>query len=268
MVNVEPKLSLVGAGPGDPDLITLKAIKVLKTADVVLFDALANQTFLDYAPETALKIFVGKRAGMHSLQQKEINKMIVNYARTCGHVVRLKGGDPYVFGRGHEELEHAQKYNIHTQYIPGISSAMSVPGLSGIPLTKRGVNESFWVVTGTLKDGSLAQDLKFAAQSSATVVILMGIKKFPEIIALFKKHRGKEEPISLIQNGSMDTERSVTGKLESILRVQEKEQIGPPALIVIGKVVGEKRKHLKGTIIPGLADFSDDPKKSEMTITQ
>lgn len=235
-------LSLVGAGPGDPDLITLKAIKVLKTADVVLFDALANEALLDYAPESALKIFVGKRAGMHVHQQREINKMIVNYARTCGHVVRLKGGDPYVFGRGHEELEYAQKYNIHTQYIPGISSAISVPGLSGIPLTKRGVNESFWIVTGTLKDGSLARDLILAARSSSAVVILMGVRKLPEIVAVFTEHRGKEEPISLIQNGSKDTQRSLTGNLRDILQLQEKEQIGPPAIIVIGKVVGEKSK--------------------------
>ncbi|MEX2591263.1 MAG: uroporphyrinogen-III C-methyltransferase [Anditalea sp.] len=241
---IEPKLSLIGAGPGDPDLITLKAIKVLKTADVVLYDALANEALLDYAPETALKIFVGKRGGLHYLQQREINKMIVNYARICGHVVRLKGGDPYVFGRGHEELDYAQKYEIPTQYIPGISSVMSVPGLSGIPLTKRGVNESFWVVAGTLKDGSLAQDLHFAAQSSATVVILMGVRKLPEIVALFTEHRGKEEPISLIQNGSKETERSITGNLGSILSIKEKEKIGAPAIIVIGKVVGEKRKHL------------------------
>jgi uroporphyrin-III C-methyltransferase len=182
---------------------------------------------------------------MHYIQQREINKMIVHYARTCGHVVRLKGGDPYVFGRGHEELDHARKYDIPTQYIPGISSAMSVPGLSGIPLTKRGVNESFWVVTGTLKEESLAQDLYFAAQSSATVVILMGLKKLPEIVAVFQKYRGMGEEISLVQDGSKKTERSITGDLGSILYIQEKQQIMPPAIIVIGKVVGEKRKHLK-----------------------
>ncbi len=248
MKTVIPQLSLVGAGPGDPDLITLKAIKVLKTADVVLYDALANEAFLEYVPETALKIFVGKRAGLHYRQQREINRMIVNYAKTCGHVVRLKGGDPYVFGRGHEELGYAAKHGVPTNYVPGISSAMAVPGLSGIPLTKRGVNESFWVVTGTLKDHSTAQDLFFAAQSSATVIILMGVKKLPEIVSLFKKHRGGEEDISLIQNGSKENERSITGKLENIMAIQEKEKIAAPAIIVIGKVVGEKKDYLKNLL--------------------
>lgn len=240
MKNSEARLSLVGAGPGDPDLITIKAVKALESADVILYDALANEALLAYAPETALKIFVGKSAGMHYRQQKEINRMIVNYAVTCGHVVRLKGGDPYVFGRGHEELEYAEKHGIPTTYIPGISSAMAVPGLQGIPLTKRGVNESFWVVTGTLKDHSTGRDLYFAAQSSATVVILMGVKKLPEIVGLFKEYRGENEAICLIQNGSKVSERSLRGELHNILSLQEEAQLTAPAVIVIGQVVREK----------------------------
>ncbi|WP_215223305.1 uroporphyrinogen-III C-methyltransferase [Echinicola shivajiensis] len=244
MKGINKKLSIVGAGPGDPELITLKAIKVLKTADVILYDALANEDFLAYAPESAIKIFVGKRAGMHSRQQREINKMIVNYAQNCGHVVRLKGGDPYVFGRGHEELEYAVQFGIPTEYVPGISSAMSVPGLSGIPLTKRGVNESFWVVTGTLKDHSTAQDLKFAAQSSATVIILMGVKKLPEIVNLFMQYRGGKEAIAMIQNGSKPDERFISAELENIMEIQEKEQLKAPSIIVIGQVVKERGKSL------------------------
>ena len=244
MNTLNKKLSIVGAGPGDPELITLKAVNVLKSADVVLYDALANEALLEYVPETALKIFVGKRAGMHYRQQREINRMIVNYAETCGHVVRLKGGDPYVFGRGHEELEYAAKHGVPTEYVPGISSAMAVPGLCGIPLTKRGVNESFWVVTGTLKDHSTAKDLFYAAQSSATVVILMGVKKLPEIVSLFKEHRGDGEAIAMIQNGSKADERSIVGDLGNILDIQAKEQLSAPAIIVIGQVVREKGKQL------------------------
>ncbi|UCS95260.1 uroporphyrinogen-III C-methyltransferase [Echinicola marina] len=250
MDNINKKLSIVGAGPGDPDLITLKAIKVLKSADVVLYDALANEDLLAYVPETAIKVFVGKRAGMHSRQQQEINRMIVDYAQTCGHVVRLKGGDPYVFGRGHEELEYAAQFGIPTEYVPGISSAMSVPGLSGIPLTKRGVNESFWVVTGTLKDHSTAQDLKYAAQSSATVIILMGVKKLPEIVQLFKQFRGGNEAVAMIQNGSRPDERFISADLENILSIQEKEQLMAPSIIVIGQVVKERGRQL-GSYLEG-----------------
>ncbi|AGA78157.1 uroporphyrinogen-III C-methyltransferase [Echinicola vietnamensis] len=244
MTTLIKRLSIVGAGPGDPDLITLKGMKTLESADVVLYDALANEALLEYVPETAVKVFVGKRAGMHYCQQREINRMIVNYAENFGHVVRLKGGDPYVFGRGHEELEYAAAHGIPTEYVPGISSAMAVPGLGGIPLTKRGVNESFWVVTGTLKDHSTAKDLSFAAQSSATVIILMGMKKLPEIVSLFEQYRGKDEAVAIIQDGSKESERSIVGDLGGILDIQQHEQLTAPAIIVIGEVVKEKGKAL------------------------
>lgn len=238
----KPFLTLVGAGPGDPDLITLKGIKAISSADVILYDALANPVLLGHAPETTLKIFVGKRAGLHQKQQLEINKMIVGYARSMGHVVRLKGGDPYVFGRGHEELEYALSHDIPGSYIPGVSSSIAVPGLCGIPLTKRNINESFMVVTGTLKDGSISNDLFMAAQSSATIVILMGINKLKSIIEIFKTFRGEEEPIALIQNGSLANQKMLTGRLRDILKKQDTEPIGSPALIVIGKVILEQLK--------------------------
>lgn len=235
-----PRLSLVGAGPGDPDLITLKGIKALQSADVILYDALANPELLEYAPATALRIYVGKRAGLHQKQQEEINKMIVGYVKTMGHVVRLKGGDPYVFGRGHEELEYAFHHGIPGEYIPGISSAVAVPGLAGFPLTKRGSNESFMVLTGTLRDGSLSADIPLAAKTSATVVILMGISKLKQIIPIFREERGNREPIALIQNGSQTNERILTGTLGDILEKQEKANIEAPAIILIGEVVSEK----------------------------
>jgi uroporphyrin-III C-methyltransferase len=232
-------LYIVGAGPGDPELITLKAIKTLEKAEVVLYDALANEELLCYAPKDCLKIYVGKKAGMHSFQQGEINKMIVGYSKIFSRIVRLKGGDPYVFGRGHEELEYARSHEMEVTLIPGISSALAAPAMAGIPLTKRGVNESFWVVTGTLKDHSLAKDLSFAAQSSATVIILMGLKKLHKIVDLFTSFRGNREPIAIIQNGTRWDQRVLVADLKNILEKQKETQLASPAVLVIGKVVQE-----------------------------
>src|SRR5918993_2039750 len=141
----EKLLSLVGAGPGDPELITLKAIKALGKASVILYDALANPVLLDYASPGAIKKFVGKRFGCHALSQQEINMLIVEYAHSHGHVVRLKGGDPFVFGRAQEEIDAARDAGIEVEVIPGISSALSVPASQGIPVTCRGIAESVWV---------------------------------------------------------------------------------------------------------------------------
>ncbi|MFQ5446588.1 MAG: uroporphyrinogen-III C-methyltransferase, partial [Saprospiraceae bacterium] len=165
----QPRISLVGAGPGDPELITLKGLKALQCADVVLYDALANGELLGEAPPESLKIFVGKRAGRHTLRQEEINLLLVQSALKHGHVVRLKGGDPFVFGRGHEELTFAQAFDIPVTVVPGISSALAVPALQNVPLTTRGVSQSFWVLTGTTQTGQLSDDLRLAAQSSATL---------------------------------------------------------------------------------------------------
>ncbi len=234
---VQPKLTLVGAGPGDPDLITLKGIKALESADVILYDALANIALLDYARPEALKIFVGKRAGQHYLIQREINQLIVQYAFSHGHVVRLKGGDPFVFGRGQEEKLYALKHGVEVAVVPGISSALAVPATNHIPLTHRGLNESFWVVTGTTRSGHLSQDLALAAQSSATVVILMGMKKLNEIVQLFFSMRGDHEPIAIIQNGTCHNEKAGVGTLKNICEVVKAKQLASPAIIVIGGVV-------------------------------
>src|SRR6202012_2118988 len=151
----EPRITLVGAGPGDTDLITLKGVKALQTADVVLYDALVNEEMLDFAPAHATKVYVGKRSGDHSFSQEAINKLMIDYALNYGHVVRLKGGDPFVFGRGYEELDHAASYSIPAEVIPGISSSIGVPGLQQIPVTHRGLSESFWVITGTTSNYGL-----------------------------------------------------------------------------------------------------------------
>lgn len=234
---IKPKLSLVGAGPGDVELITLKAIKALKTADVVLYDALVNEELLEYAPESALKVFVGKKFGNHYLNQTEINQLIVKYALEFGHVVRLKGGDPFVFGRGQEEIEYAQSYQIDTQMIPGISSALAVPALQGIPLTSRGQSEGFWVITGTTKSHQLSKDIELAAQSTATIVILMGMHKLVEIVEIFQQIGKGQTPIAIIQNGSLPDEKVGVGIIDDILKVAQNQQLSSPAIIVIGEVV-------------------------------
>lgn len=239
-----PYLTLVGAGPGDPELLTLKAINALQSADVVLYDALANEEILEYANK-ALKVPVGKRKGMHSYSQDEINELIVNYAFEFGHVVRLKGGDPFVFGRGKEEQEYVEIYGIETTVIPGISSSVAVPASIGIPVTSRGVSESFWVITGTTSERKLSKDVALAAQSTATVVILMGLGKIIEITSIYKSLEKQELPVAVIQNGTKAEQKEVIGTIETISQLIEKEQIAAPAVIVIGEVVHLASKKIK-----------------------
>ncbi|MEQ9288884.1 MAG: uroporphyrinogen-III C-methyltransferase [Cyclobacteriaceae bacterium] len=242
----KPKLILVGAGPGDEELITLKGIRALEKADVVLYDALANDALLKYCRPGAQLIYVGKRAGLHYYQQHVINQMIVKHAHESGTVVRLKGGDPFVFGRGYEEMEYAVKNGVEVEVVPGISSSIAVPSMRNIPITKRGINESFWVITGTTKEEGLSKDMHLAAQSSATVVILMGMKKIDSIVALFKEHRGAEEPVAVIMNGTCDNEKSGIGNLSNIKSVIKENKLASPAIIVIGEVVKLGSKTLAG----------------------
>lgn len=230
-------LSLVGAGPGDPELITLKAIKTIASADVILYDALANDALLKYASPTAIKRFVGKRYGCHALSQQEINILIIEYACSHGHVVRLKGGDPFVFGRAQEEIEVARNAGIPVQVIPGISSALAVPASQMIPLTCRGINESFWVTTGTTKNGEISADIKLAAQSSATVIILMAMSKLEAIMDLFVYYGKAEIPVAIIQNGTMPDEKIVIGKVKDIAFKAQYAGLTNPAIIIVGEVV-------------------------------
>jgi uroporphyrin-III C-methyltransferase len=234
---VEPRITLVGAGPGDAELITLKGLKALQAADVVLYDALVNEELLDFAPAHAAKIYVGKRSGEHYYEQATINQLMVDYALNYGHVVRLKGGDPFVFGRGYEELDHAANYSIPTQVIPGISSSIGVPGLQHIPVTHRGLSESFWVVTGTTASGKLSNDLYEAVRSKATVVVLMGLHKLNEIVKLYQNEGRGKLPVAVIQSGSTDTENVAIGVVNTIAEIVEEQQIKAPALIVLGEVV-------------------------------
>jgi len=240
-LNIKPKVTLIGAGPGDPDLITVKGAKALANANVVLYDALINRALLHYAPN-ATHIFVGKRKGMHSFSQDEINELIVSSAFEYGNAVRLKGGDPFIFGRGSEEIDHIESFGIETEVISGISSAMAVPASVGIPLTRRGISESFWVITGTTSERKLSKDVYLAAQSTATVVILMGMSKLSEIVSIFKKFNKNEVPTAIIQNGTTASEKIGLGTINTIEEVVAKNKLASPAIIVIGEVVKESAK--------------------------
>lgn len=238
-------LTVVGAGPGDVDLITIKAIKVLKTADVVLYDALVNEQLLGYINPDAELIFVGKRRGCYRYQQEQINELIVARAKTHKHVVRLKGGDPFIFGRGAEEMEYAANFGIETAMIPGISSSLAVPATQHIPLTKRGSAESFWVITGTTKEHQLSKDVALAAKSNATVVILMGMSKLSEIVKIFQKENKNNLPVAIIQNGTTSQEKIGIGTVDTILEVVKKQELSNPAIIVLGEVVCHRETMLR-----------------------
>ena len=236
-----PKLTLVGAGPGDVDLITVKAIRVLKTADVVLYDALVNEELLEYINADAEIIFVGKRRGCYRYQQEQINELIVALANSKGHVVRLKGGDPFIFGRGAEEMEYAASFGIETAFVPGISSSLAVPAYQNIPLTKRGSSESFWIITGTTKDHKISSDVQLAAKSNATVVVLMGMGKLPEIIALFQRENKHNLPVAIIQNGTRANEKVGIGTVDTLLEVVKEKALSNPSIIVLGEVVKHRQ---------------------------
>ena len=237
---IQPKLTLVGAGPGDPELITLKGINAIKSADVILYDALVNDVLLEYASPNTELIFVGKRVGCYRYQQDQINDIIVERALTKGHVVRLKGGDPFVFGRGAEEIEHVSKFNIPSVVVPGISSSVSVPAYNGISITKRGASESFWVITGTTKNHTLSTDVQLAAKSTATVVILMGMGNLSQIVDLYKAEGKAETPIAIIQNGTRINEKLGIGTINTIQAIVEEKQLKAPSIIVIGEVVDQR----------------------------
>lgn len=237
--DIKPFVTLVGAGPGDPDLITLKGIKAIKEADVILYDALVNEDILLYAKESCTKIYVGKRAERLSTSQDFINKLLVDYALTHGHVVRLKGGDPFVFGRGGEELDYIHQFNIPTAVIPGISSSVGLTGLQQIPLTYRGISESFWVITGATTAGKLSADIYQAVKTNATIVVLMGFLKLKEIVELYQLNNKGNLPIAIIQNGSLPNERVVLGNIDNIIQKSERSLIGVPAIIVLGEVVAK-----------------------------
>lgn len=232
-------LFVIGGGPGDPDLITLKGYKVLQRADVILYDNLINKELLEIAPGHCKLVYVGKQPYGNYTSQETIHELIREYTSTHKVVVRLKGGDPFIFGRGFEEVLYAEQHGISAHYIPGISS-MQASGFSGIPLTHRGISESMWIITGTKKDGTLSKDLKCAMKSSATVVIYMGMKKLAEIANVYLQAGLGAMPAAIIQHASLPQQKKVICKVKDLEAAAAREGLSYPAIIIIGEVVNAR----------------------------
>ena len=236
------KVYLVGAGPGDPGLMTVRGLQLLREAQVVVYDQLVNPLLLEQVSPQAQQIFVGKQAGRHSIAQNEINEVLVNYALQGNSVVRLKGGDPFVFGRGGEEAESLVDAGIPFEVVPGVSSAVAVPAYAGIPLTHRKMASSFAVVTGheAIKSQS-AVDWAKLATAVDTLVILMGLHNLSLIVGkLVASGRAPNTPVAVIHQGTMEEQKAVVGTLADI--VEKSAGLKAPALIVVGDVVKLRNK--------------------------
>lgn len=232
------KVYLVGAGPGDPGLMTVRGLELLRRADVVIYDRLVNPSLLEEAPVDATRVFVGKASGSHCLPQVEINDLLIQHARHGQQVVRLKGGDPFVFGRGGEEVQALAEAGIVFEVIPGVSSAVAVPAYAGIPLTDRRFSSSFAVVTGheDICKGKSAVHWERLATAVDTIVVLMGVKALPRIVSKLLAHgRSPETPVALIRWGTTDAQETITGTLADILG--KAALLKPPVVAVIGEVV-------------------------------
>ena len=232
----KPLFFVVGSGPGDPDLLTIRGFNVLQDAKVILYDNLACKELLDIASDDCERIYVGKKPYGLCTSQETIHQLIKHYAFTRGNVVRLKGGDPFIFGRGFEEILFAREHGIESHYVPGISS-MQASGLNDIPLTHRGVSESVWMITGTKKDGSLSSDLQLAVKSKATVVIYMGMKKLTEISSSYIMSGRGTVPAAIIQNASMPHQKQVVCEVKDLSQAAIDSGLSHPAIIIIGDVV-------------------------------
>src|SRR5579871_2392662 len=234
------KVYLVGAGPGDPGLLTLRAAEVLRTADVLLYDALASDAVVAFAPPDCERIFVGKRGGEHAIAQIEIEALLIAKARERGRVVRLKGGDPFVFGRGGEEAQALRNAGIAFEIVPGISSALAVPAYAGIPVTHRDHAASFTVFTGREDPAKPASTLDWAklADPHRTLVALMATANLREIARrLIDGGLRPETPVAVIQDGTRPSQRTACGTLETIADDVARAKIGSPAIVIVGGVV-------------------------------
>src|SRR5215813_1487740 len=239
------KVYLVGAGPGDPGLLTVKAHELLKSCDVIIYDYLVNPEVLANVPETVERIYVGKVGGGRQTPQDQINSLLIENAKSGKRVVRLKGGDPFLFGRGAEEAESLRAADIEFEVVPGISSALAVPAYAGIPLTHRLLSSSVTVLTGARAgDGAYLKNLA-ASAAADTIVILMGISHLREIACeLIAAGRSESTPAAAIRWGTYETQRTITGTLLTIADEAERVGMRAPAVIVIGEVV-RLRERLK-----------------------
>jgi uroporphyrin-III C-methyltransferase len=229
---------LVGGGPGDPGLITVKGLACLRRAEVVLYDRLIAPELLDEAPATAELIDVGKEPTRHRRSQAEINALLIEKARAGKTVVRLKGGDPFVFGRGGEEGQALAEAGIHFEVIPGVSSAIAVPAYAGIPVTHRQVATSFTVLTGHTADEAEVDWDAYVLPRSGTLIFLMGVQHLPEIVTQLVAHgRSPQTPAAVIERGTTPQQVVVTGTLADIAERAQVSGIHPPATLVVGEVV-------------------------------
>ncbi len=236
----EGRVYIVGAGPGDPDLLTVKAVKVLRMADVVIYDRLIPEKILQMIPERAERIYVGKKTGEPHPTQDEINDLMIEKAREGRTVVRLKGGDPFLFGRGAEEAQALKKAGIKYEVVPGVTSALAAPAYAGIPLTHRRYSSSVVIVTGHEDPKKIRKhvDWERIAGSVDTIVVLMGVKKMKSIVeSLIKGGCKSDMPVAIIENGTTRMQRVTVGTLSSIVEDAEKMKVEAPAVIVIGDVV-------------------------------
>ncbi len=228
---------LVGAGPGDPGLITVQGLRILRAADVVVYDRLVNPTLLEEAPPQAERIFVGKHSRRHCMLQEQINALLIERARTGSIVVRLKGGDPFVFGRGGEECEALRAAGIRFQIVPGVSSAVAVPAFAGIPVTHRRYASAFAVITGHEYDGTSDLDWDVLARVP-TLVVLMGLGRLLEITRHLITHGADPStPAAVVASGSLPDQRTVVGTLATISSLAQETALEPPATLIVGEVV-------------------------------
>lgn len=235
------KVYLIGAGPGDPGLLTVKAKECIEKADVLIYDYLANKTFLDYAGEKTEIIYVGKKGGNHTMGQEDINALLVEKALDGNDVVRLKGGDPFIFGRGGEEAQELVKAGVDFEIVPGVTSAIAVPAYAGIPLTHRDHTATVAFVTGhedpNKEESGIAWDK--ISTGIGTIVFLMGIGNLAKIVENLINHgRPSDTPVAIIHRGTMAGQKTVSGNLSTIVDTAKKEGIKPPGIIVVGGVVG------------------------------
>lgn len=237
------QVTLVGAGPGDPELLTLKALKRLQVADVILYDRLVSQEILAMANPRAQRLYVGKARSQHSVPQEGINQALVEWARESKRVVRLKGGDPFIFGRGGEELETLAQAGITFEVVPGITAASGCAAYAGIPLTHRDHAQSVRFVTGHLKNGTCELDWQTLARPGQTLVFYMGLGSLEIICERLQAHGVPDDtPMALIEQGTTARQRVHLGSLATLPGSVERERIEPPTLIVVGGVVALHRQ--------------------------